>query len=295
MSLGTLTAAPVHRWHVPKGVATWWPVAVGLLVLYVPTYRDLAAVFWASENGAPGVVVLATWFWLVWRERAALGEGAPTELGSRLGWACVALGAALYVMGRSQQLYQLEAGSQLVLLPGIALVMLGPASMKRLWFAWLFLSFTVPWPGSFMDALLVPLKEFVSAAVTEVLYRGGLPIARDGVVIYAGPYQLFIADACSGLNQLVALGAIGVLYVYLAGHRSRVRNAILLVAILPIAACANLARVTALVLATYFGGDGLGLALHDYVSYAEIAVAFGGFFVLDAALRAGTGLTRRVR
>lgn len=273
----------------------WGPVALGLLLLYVPTYRDLAAVFWASENGAPGVVVLAIWFWLMWRERAALAASAPTALGSRIGWVGVAFGVALYVLGRSQQLYQLEAGSQLVLLPAIALVMLGPASTRRLWFAWLFLAFTVPWPGSFMDALLVPLKEFVSAAVTEVLYRGGLPIARDGVVIYAGPYQLFIADACSGLNQLVALGAIGVLYVYLAGHRSRLRNAILLAAILPIATCANLLRVTTLVLATYFGGDGLGLALHDYVSYAEIAVAFGGFFVLDAALRVGTGLARAGR
>src|SRR5690606_20011484 len=155
--------------------------------------------------------------------------------------------------------------------------------------------FTVPWPGSFMDALLVPLKEFVSASVTEVLYRGGLPIARDGVVIYAGPYQLFIADACSGLNQLVALGPIGVLYGYLAGHRSRLRYAILPAAILPIATCANLLRVTSLVLATYFGGDGLGLALRDYVSYAEIAVAFGGFFVLDAALRVGSGLARAGR
>jgi exosortase len=290
----TLTVTAAQRWHAPT-IATWAPVAAGLLLLYVPTYRDLAAVFWANENGAPGVVVLSIWFWLVWRERAALAARAPTALGSLLGWTGVVVGAALYAFGRSQQIHQLEAGSQLVLLPGIALVMLGPASTRRLWFAWLFLSFTVPWPGSFMDSLLVPLKEFVSAAVTELLYRVGLPIARDGVVIYAGPYQLFIADACSGLNQLVALAAIGVLYVFLAGHRSRGRSAVLLAAIVPIAVFANLARVTALVLATYFGGDQLGLALHDYVSYAEIGVAFGSFFVADAALRAGAGLGSRAR
>jgi exosortase len=266
-----------------------------LLVLYVPTYRDLAAVYWARENGAPGVVVVAIWLWLLWRERAAFAVAAPTPLGSRLGWAAIALGAACYALGRSQQLFQLEAGSQLFLFPGIALVTLGPASARRLWFPWLFLVFTVPWPGSFMDALLVPLKEFVSAAVTEVLYRLGLPIARDGVVIYAGPYQLFIADACSGLNQLVALAAIGVLYVHLAGHRSLGRNALLLTAILPIATFANLARVATLVLATFFGGDALGRTLHDYVSYAEIAVAFGAFFLLDRALRAGALLRERVR
>jgi len=283
-------AAPTHSWPAGHAVATWLPVVLGLLALYVPTYRDLSAVFWARENGAPGVVVVAIWFWLLWRERAALAVEKRTPLGSRFGWAAIAVGLALYVLGRSQQLFQLEAGSQLVLMPGIALVMLGPASTRRLWFVWLFLAFTVPLPGSFMDALLVPLKEFVAAAVTESLYLAGLPIARDGVVIYAGPYQLFIADACSGLNQLVALTAIGVLYVRLAGHRTYLRNAVLLAAILPIATIANLARVMSLVLATYFGGDGLGRGLHDYVSYAEIAVAFGGFFVLDHALRVGRRL-----
>lgn len=295
MSLQALTATATQRWHLPRDAATWSFVVAGLLLLYVPTYRDLATVFWANENGAPGVVVLAVWLWLMWRERAAFAQCAPTTLGSRLGWLSIVLGAAFYAFGRSQQIHQLEAGSQLLLFPGVALVMLGPAGTRRLWFAWLFLSFTVPWPGSFMDALLVPLKEFVSAAVTEVLYRAGLPIARDGVVIYAGPYQLFIADACSGLNQLVALAAVGVLYVYLAGHRSRARSAVLLAAIVPIAMFANLARVTALVLATYFGGDELGLLLHDYVSYAEIGVAFGGFFVVDAMLRAGAGLGLRAR
>ena len=39
-------------------VAPWLLVVLGLLVLYVPTYRDLSAVFWARENGAPGAVVV---------------------------------------------------------------------------------------------------------------------------------------------------------------------------------------------------------------------------------------------
>ena len=140
--------------------------------------------------------------------------------------------------------------------------------------------------------MLVPLKEFVAAAVTDVLFFAGLPIARDGVVIYVGPYQLFIADACSGLNQLVALAAIGALYVHVAAHAARAHSLLLLASIVPVATLANVARVATLVLATYFGGDALGRQLHDYVSYAEIAVAFGAFFVLDHALTAWPGFRR---
>ena len=263
----------------------WVPVALGLALLYVPTYVDLATAFSAGERASQGLVVLAMWAWLLWRERAALQDERRTLPGSVLGWTMLALGAALYALGRSQQLFQLEAGSQLLVLPGISLVLLGPASTRRLWFVWAFLVFTVPLPGSLVDGLLVPLKELVSAAVTEALYLVGLPIARDGVVIYVGNYQMFIADACSGLNQLIALAAVGALYVRVAGHRSPTLNALLLAAILPVALGANLARVLALVLATYYGGDALGRTLHDYMGYAEIAIAFGAFFLLDRLAR----------
>jgi exosortase len=263
----------------------WFAIAVGLLLLYVPTYRDIAAIYWGPDDDAHGFVVIAMWLWLVWRERAVLGIEEPTNIGTIAGWAAVALGAGCYALGRSQQLFQLEAGSQFAVLPGIALILLGPAATRRLWFVWLFLLFTVPVPGSIVDALLVPMKEMVAAAVTQSLHVAGLPIARDGVVIYVGHYQLFIADACSGLNQLVSLAAVGLLYTRVAGPRSLTGNAILLGAIVPIAVAANLLRVMSLVLATYYGGDASGRALHDVVSFAEIGVAFGSFFALDRAMR----------
>jgi exosortase len=289
----TLPALPAPAAHPGHAAPTWLPVALGLLLLYVPTYRDLATVYWSTERGAPGFVVLAIWFWLLWRERAALTLERRTPLGSIAGWTAIAVGAALYALGRSQQMFQLEAGSQLLILPGISLALLGPRPTLRLWFVWLFLAFTVPLPGSLVDALLVPLKELVAATVTELLYYAGLPIARDGVVIYVGNYQLFIADACSGLNQLVALTAVGVLYVHVARHKARSLNVLLLAAILPVATIANLVRVTALVLATYYGGDELGRQLHDYVGFGEIALAFGAFFVLDHVARVGLGLRGR--
>ena len=286
MTLGTTITMPGQLAPARANGAMWWLVAAGLLVVYLPTYRDLDAVYWARENGAPGIVVVAIWLWLVWRARAVLQREQRTLLGSVVGWSAIVTGAVLYALGRSQQLFQLEVGSQLLIVPGIALALLGPARTRRLWFVWAFLAFTVPLPGSLIDSLLVPLKEFVAAAVTDVLFFAGLPIARDGVVIYVGHYQLFIADACSGLNQLVALAAIGVLYVHVAAHKARAHNLLLLASIVPVATMANVARVATLVLATYFGGDALGRQLHDYVSYAEIAVAFGAFFVLDHALTA---------
>jgi exosortase len=277
----TTITLPAPAARMSPVLPVWMPVVLALLTLYVPTYSDIARVFWSTEQGAPGVVVIALWFWLLWRERALLRIERRTRAGSLAGWTAILLGAVVYALGRSQQMFQLEAGSQLLILPGIALVLLGPFSARRLWFVWLFLALTVPLPGSLVDALLVPLKDLVAATVTELLYLAGVPVARDGVVIYAGPYQLFIADACSGLNQLVALTAVGLLYVRVAGHTSRARNSLLLGAVVPVAIAANLVRVMTLVLATYYGGDDLGRRLHDGVSFVEIALAFGAFLAID--------------
>ena len=273
------------RARVTSPPSTWLPVALGLLLLYVPTYRDLATALPDGDRGPQCFVVLGMWCWLVWRERSALRVERPATAGSALGWLLLAAGAAVYALGRSQRMLQLEVGSQLLVLPGTALLLLGPASTRRLRLVFAFLVFTVPLPGSLVDAVLVPLKELVSATVSDVLYFAGLPIARDGVVLYVGPYQLFIADACSGLNQIVALTAVGVLYVHVAGHRSLGLNALLLAAVFPVALAANLARVLALVLATYYGGDTIGRRLHNYLGFAEIGVAFGAFFLLDHIAR----------
>jgi exosortase len=130
----------------------------------------------------------------------------------------------------------------------------------------------------------MPLKDWVSATVDTTLHAFGYPIARNGVLLVIGPYRLLIADACSGLNSMVALSGVGLLYVYLAGHQSRARNAILLASILPIAFAANIVRVLLLVLITYYQGEGAGRAFHDNAGLLEVLLAFGAFFALDALL-----------
>jgi exosortase B len=267
----------------PAAAARWVPILAGLLVLYVPTYVDLYRAYWSTEHGAHGPIILLVSAWLVWRERRAFAARRDERMPG-LGWTLVGIGLVCYVLGRSQAFVQLEAGSQLPLLAGLVLALRGRQLFRRLWFAIVFLAFLVPLPGSLLDAILLPLKQLVSAVCDELLYLAGYPVARTGVVLQIGAYQLLIADACSGLNSMVALSGIGLLFVYLAAPASRVQSAILLASVLPIAFVANVARVLILLLVTYHFGDEAGRAFHDHAGYMEIAFAFGAFFGFDALL-----------
>ena len=52
----------------------------------------------------------------------------------------------------------------------------------------------VPLPRFFVDALTGPLKRNVSEIAERLLYFAGYPIARNGVMLTIGQYQLLVAD-----------------------------------------------------------------------------------------------------
>jgi len=269
----------------PTPASARWRGAVviaGLALLFVPTYVDVYRVFWRLERGAQAPIILAIILWLVWRQRAALQEvlDAPAVPGTAL----LLAGLLLYIPARSQSIYLVEVLAQIPILLGVVWLFLGKAGLRRLWFPIALIVFLAPIPGSLMDQILLPLKGWVSATVDTTLHLFGFPIARDGVVLTIGAYSLLIADACSGLNSMVALSGIGLLYVHLAGHGGRAHNFALLLSILPIAFLANIIRVILLVLITYYGGEGSGRSFHDHAGLLEVALAFGGFFAFDHLL-----------
>jgi exosortase B len=261
----------------------WLPVALGLAVMYVPTYVDLARGLWQQEAYAHGPIVLAVAAWLAWRQRAALaGEGGAPLAGG----VALALGLALYIVGRSQSVALFEVGSHIPVFAGTVLLLGGWPALRRLWFALFFLLFLVPLPGFVIVSMTGPLKSLVAQAVESMLYALGYPIARSGVVLSIGQYQLLIADACAGLNSIFSLAALGFLYLYLTAAGSLARSALLLASIVPIAVAANLLRVLALVLITFHFGDAAGQSFfHGSAGMALFAAALLLLLGFDVLLR----------
>lgn len=266
------------------GLLQWWPVLLGLALLLLPTYWRLNQVVWNDEAQAHGPFVLLIVAWLFakkWRALTAI-EGPASPV---LGMATFAFGLLLYIVGRSQALILLEMGAHIPILVGVLLILSGWRAVKLLWFPLLFLGFMVPLPGFVIDGITGPLKGQVSAVVDWVLYGVGYPISRNGVMISIGPYQLLVADACSGLNSMFSLSAMGFLYLYLMQYRSPMRNVLMIASILPIAFISNVIRVMLLVLVTYHFGDAMGHSFHEFAGILLFVVALLLLFAFDALLK----------
>jgi exosortase B len=264
---------------VPLGL-----LVLGWLVMFVPAYVGLAQTIWGSDDQGHGPVILAVSLWLLWSRRAALAAAPPCP-SPWLALPFLALGIAAYVLGRSQVIWTLEIGAQILMLVGLLLAFLGPRSLRVAAFPLCFLLFMVPWPGDWVAAVTTPLKTAVSAVATSMLYHLGYPVGRSGVILTVGPYQLLVADACAGLNSMFTLEALGLLYMNLMRYTDVARNITLAVLIIPIAFIANVVRVLILVLVTFHFGDAAGQGfVHDFAGLVLFLVALVLILVVDRVL-----------
>ncbi|MBR0836992.1 exosortase [Bradyrhizobium manausense] len=263
------------------------PVLVGVAILgaYAPTIRGLINGPWQTEQEGHGPLIIAATLWLVWQSRDRLKrvELAPAPVA---GWAVLLSGLVLLYLSRLQQgLLTVEMGSVLPVIVGSILICAGWPMLRSLAFPIGFLIFAVPMPDWLVDSMTVPLKVFISDTVTRVLYAAGFPVAQNGVMIMIGTYQLLVKDACSGMNSIFALSAIGVFYVYAFRWKEKLRGLLLLLSIVPITILSNFIRVFALVLMAYYGGpDLIEGVVHDLTGISLFVVALLLLFIFDGVL-----------
>jgi exosortase B len=259
-------------------------VAVSFLAAYVPTFQSLVDGPWQTEQEGHGPLIIAAALWLLWQSREKLNS-TPLSPAPIAGWIVLLTSLALMFLARTQGVLTVEVFSTIPVIAGCVLLLAGRTVLRVLAFPIFFLFFGVPMPDWLIDAATVPLKVFISDVVTQVLYTMGYPVAQNGVMIMVGSYQLLVKDACSGMNSIFALSAIGVFYVYAFRWDTKIRGLLLLAGIIPITILANLIRVLLLVLVAYYGGiDAVEGTLHDLTGIGLFVIALALMLLFDVFL-----------
>lgn len=259
-------------------------VCIGYVLMFAPTFRDLATTIWSRDEQGHGPIILAVVLWLAYRkhEEVLALPRRPSVLG---GTACFVLGLLMFVVGRSQAILFLEVGALIPISAALLLLFKGGAALRLLWFPLFFMIFMVPLPATLVVAVTTPLKSAVSAVASSLLYQLGYPIGRSGVILTVGPYQLLVADACAGLNSMFTLEALGLLYMNIMNYKSAARNLMMAVMIIPISFVANIVRVCILVLVTYHFGDEAGQGfVHGFAGMVLFFVALTLILAFDHGL-----------
>jgi EpsI family protein len=210
--------------------------------------------------------------YLFWTKRAKLRQLIPAP--SRLGGAAViALGLTLLLLGRIGGVQVIEQLAFLVCFAGAVVFVLGREYLRVGWAGFAYLLLMIPiWDG-LTESLHEPFQNYSAAVGTAVLRAMGIPAYREATVIALPNLNIEVARACSGVNYLVAVLALGLplSYVQLKSNRRRV---LLLACAVLIAALSNALRVVLISALAYYE---VGSALH------------GPFHVLHGLFVAGIG------
>lgn len=271
-----------------QGLLLLLPLLIGLVALYAPTYWHTANTIWVLEDQAHAPIIVFVILYLIWVRKEFFWEPVArvSPLTSTIGLLSFLSGLLLYIVGRSQSILVFDLGSQIPILLGLLLLVRGWPGVKTFWFPLFFIIFMIPIPGAIVDSITMPMKIAVSYVAETVLYGIGFPIARSGVILQIGPYQLLVADACAGLHTLISLEALGLLYLNIVRTDSIFRNITLAILIVPISFTANVIRVMTLTLITYYFGDAAGQGfMHGFAGMLLFVVALSLIIWMDSLLQ----------
>lgn len=269
--------------QLPYHPLYFYAILLAVLALYVPVYRELATSLWQQEAYAQGPLVLLAVLALFGVHGAQLSRLAPTQ-NPLTGCTVLLAGLVIVWLGLTRASPTVMAASHIPVFAGIVMMLWGNRGLRRLWFPLLYLFFLIPLPGIFIEVITWQMKEWIAQASVGLLDALGYPVARGGMIILVGQYQMLIANACSGLHSMLSLSALGMLYTYLAARKEPVRALLLLCGMLPIALLANLVRTLVLLLVTFHVGDATGRYWHELMGTIIFVQALAMLLALDRTL-----------
>jgi exosortase len=157
---------------------------------------------------------------------------------------------------------------------GIVLLTLGRSPFRILAFPLLFLFLMVPLPQSLVNIVAFPLQLTAAELAVTTLHALGIPVLLEGNIIHLSNNQLFVAEACSGLRSLMALGTLGVVFAYFF-RTNFIERTVLIVSTIPIAIFVNAFRVgLSGYLTHHYGSNAVEGAIHQIEGFFTFGLAF---------------------
>jgi exosortase len=272
----------------------WRSVGLGLLlvelvVLYAPTVAFLwerwTMSVWHNAHGALVPPIVA---YLIYRELKGF-KGSPVR-GSAWGFVLLLPALFLHAIDAGMHTQLLAAGSILVALPGLSLLLIGMERTKAIAFPLVFLAAALPIPLGMTEQVHMALRVIATAASAWAVPLLGIPVFAEGTTLHLAVGPLHVSDACSGFSTLYAAGAVALLTAYSSGTWQR--RALVLLAAAPLAIAANILRVVLLVvLVVWEGAWVLDSFIHPLSGMMTFALALPIIFWLggDPPKRASAG------
>ena len=245
-------------------------------------YIDTSSVFWwwgwqwfnpASES-QHGPLVLGVAIWLAWRNLAKDGKRQSEQ---SLAPAVLAMfaGLGIHLLGYAVQQTRISIAAVMLFAWGVMRLGGGSRWGSAVMFPLGLLIFAVP--VGVLDAVGFHLRLGVIATTELIAGLAGIELVRNGTQLFSpdGSYQYDVAAACSGMRSLMAMLALSAIMGYI-GPRTWWRRSVVFLLAFPLTFLGNVVRISAIVFAGEWFGQGAGELVHDWAGFIVFVIVLGG-------------------
>jgi exosortase len=246
--------------------------SIAAVVVFAPILYYMVLHWGQSQDYSHGFLIAPLSAYFIWERRKKLAR-TPIEP-SWYGLIPLALGALALAVGRLGVEQMSMRVAFVLTLIGLQVLLLGLPMSRVLAFPLFFLFLMVPLPQSLVNVIAFPLQLIAADLAVNTLHSFGLPVLREGNIIHLPTSQLFVAEACSGLRSLMALGTLGVVFAYFF-RKSWLERIVLIASTLPIAVLVNAIRVALTSVLTLQWGSAMAEgAIHQTEGFFTFGMAF---------------------
>ena len=270
-----------------KVIALVAVIAASLAGLYWDTVESLIRRWSQDDNYGHGFIVPIVSGYLAWQ---AIVEGRKQKRsvenprgGIILGMILIAFGTLLSFV--TLVFSSIVAGgiSLVIVIAGLTMMIGGWQWWAKLWAPIAFLLFMVPLPSPVHSMIAFPLQLFVSQVSAMTLEVFSIPVMRDGNLIHLPGQTMHVAEACSGLRQLMAFLAVCACAALII-ERPLWYRILLFLSSIPIAIVVNIIRVTAMGFLIHAGKAELTQGwLHTAEGLIMVAIGLG-FLMIEMSV-----------
>lgn len=219
-----------------------------------------------------GFLIAPLALYFAWEQRHELKRARIEP--SWWGVALLVLGVAALTVGRLGVELMAMRTAFFLTLNGLVLLLLGQAVYRVLIFPLLFSFLMIPLPQSLQNTITFPMQLIATDLAMVPLYWLHIPALREGNIIHLAESTLLVAEACSGLRSVMALGTLGVVFAYFF-RRSWIKRLIIVVSTLPIAILVNAFRVALTGFLTHqYGEEAAQGVIHTTEGFFTFGLAF---------------------
>jgi exosortase len=229
---------------------------------------------WSNAHGMFMPIILA---WLVRDKLRA--EEAPEPESSAWGFAFLIPGLSMLALDSAIRTELMAATGLVVCLPGLSLLFLGARRTRALIFPLMLAPLMLPIPAAALAPISLTLREVSAWGAAQFVALAGIPVIREGTDLLIPRGPIYVTDACSGTQTLLAAVTLSFILAYFTP--STLRRVVLLVGAWILAVVCNMLRVASLVmLVHYWGYPLLQTKLHETSGMLSFSLALIALFLL---------------